>query len=267
VVNEISGGALKDQVIVVIGAAGGLGRAVVERAIVEGARGIVAGDPRADATADLARELSSPECEVIGVGFDATNPDSCEQTMQESWQRFGRLDGLAVASGVSTMTVLRDGQPWGRSPFIEGDNSLLDEMLHINLYVPMNMNRAFARILVANETEGAIVNVTSIAASRGDAQNAPYCASKLALRGFSRCMALELAEKRIRVNSVAPGYMESMMTAHLSDSQMAGQIPLGRMAKPAEVATAITFLLSPASSYLTGTEIVVDGGVLTRATL
>jgi 3-oxoacyl-[acyl-carrier protein] reductase len=135
--------------------------------------------------------------------------------------------------------------------------------------VETNLRSAFivSQAVIRNmikERKGSIINMSSVVAIMGNAGQASYCAAKAGLIGLTKSMAKELSSRNIRVNAVAPGYIETEMTGALNDEQkqaMLKEIPLGRVGKAEEIAQAVLFLASPQSAYITGQVLVVDGGM------
>lgn len=249
---------LAGQVVVVVGAAGGIGTAIVSAVAAAGARAVIAADLRPDQAEQLPGRAT---CELVPAMVDVSDAARVADMLAEQDDRFGRLDRLVVASGINSVTHVRDGRPMGLAAVLDTEPDLFDEVLRVNFYGVLNASRAFARLLLPAGRPGSIVTLTSIAASRAIAGNAPYCVSKAAARMLMKCLSVELAASQIRINAVAPGYVRTAMLPPAFADRTA-DVPLGRIATPAEVAPVVTFLLSPAAAYLTGEEITVDGGVL-----
>lgn len=150
-------------------------------------------------------------------------------------------------------------------PFLEVDEATFDQVLHLNLKVNYFCAQAVARRMVATQCQGAIIMISSQAGHVALPNRTVYCATKFAMEGMSKAMALELARHGIRVNTVAPTFVLTPMTApFLNDpafsKYVADNIPLGRMASVEEVASAVAYLAAPASRMVTGTSLLVDGG-------
>jgi 2,3-dihydro-2,3-dihydroxybenzoate dehydrogenase len=256
-----AGTPLAGQVIVVTGAAGGIGTAIVAAVAAAGARAVIAADRDPAGLARLTAGPAGPDCELVPVLADVSEPDALAAALASEHDRLGRLDGLVVASGISSFTHRPGGTPMGLAPATDTDPGLFADVLGTNFYGFLHASRAFAGELQSRRRGGSIVSLSSIAATRAVAGNAPYCVSKAAARMLMKCLALELADSQIRVNSVAPGYVR---TAMLSPAFLGRttEVPLGRIAEPEDIAPVVVFLLSPAGAYLTGTEISADGGVL-----
>jgi 3alpha(or 20beta)-hydroxysteroid dehydrogenase len=224
-------GACDGRVVLVTGAGGGIGSATV--AALRAAGADVVG-------ADIAGDCD--------VRLDVTDPLSWQEAIEAALTRGGRIDGLVNAAGVTHRARIGDVA-------IEDFN----KTLAVNLTGPLLGIQA---CLPHMGDGGSIVNVCSLAALTGHFPVA-YTSSKWALRGLSRVASMELGERGIRVNAVFPGYIETAMTASAAPAFLGASIdaaPLGRAGRPPEVAELIAFLISPASSYISGAEITVDGG-------
>jgi 3alpha(or 20beta)-hydroxysteroid dehydrogenase len=233
-------GRVAGRVIVVTGAGSGQGAAEAEALAAEGAQ-VVAADLRAPADAPG----------VHGCALDVSDAAGWDALAAFVGERFGRVDGLVNNAGVASRVRIGDVtlEEWDRTLSV----NVTGAMLGIQALLPLM-------------GEGAsIVNVGSLAALTGH-YTVPYTTSKWALRGLTHACAMELGPRGIRVNAVHPGYIETPMTASAPAPFRAANTaltPLGRPGRPEEVAALMVFLMSEESSYLTGVDIPVDGGILT----
>jgi 3-oxoacyl-[acyl-carrier protein] reductase len=139
-----------------------------------------------------------------------------------------------------------------------------DLVLNVNLRGTFNMTRAVSRTMIKRRS-GAIINLASVVGVMGNAGQANYASAKAGVIGFTKAVAKELAPRGVRVNAVAPGFIDTQMTADLPEKareMLMAQIPLGKLGQPGDVASVIRFLAGPASGYVTGQVIVVDGGMV-----
>lgn len=169
--------------------------------------------------------------------------------VQDRWQR---IDALVNNAALATEGLLT----------LAGADDI-HRLLAVNLEGVLHLTRAAAQAMLAQQS-GSIVNISSVNAVRGHAGVAVYSATKAALDGLTRSLARELGPRGIRVNSVAPGYFDSELTAGLDPArraQIVRRTPLGRLAAPADILGAVRFLLSPQAGFITGQTIVVDGGL------
>jgi NAD(P)-dependent dehydrogenase (short-subunit alcohol dehydrogenase family) len=244
---------LSGRVVIVTGAAGGVGRATV-RLLVERGASIVAQD-----LSPAVRELSSGQVEFV-VG-DVREHAIAARSAQTALDRFGRLDALVNNAAVilSKDILATTEEEW-------------EQVMRINVTGAFHFCRAALPHMIA-QNRGSIVNVTSISGLVGLPQQAAYCASKGALVQLTRQLAVEYAAQNVRVNSVAPGAIDTPFLArHLAaqpDPAAAAAAvdaahPLGRSSSPAEIAEIIAFLVSDASSYMTGAIVAADAGYTAR---
>jgi NAD(P)-dependent dehydrogenase (short-subunit alcohol dehydrogenase family) len=237
-------------VAVVTGGASGIGRAIVERLLAEGAF-VVAGDMNGEALVGLAAENSE---RLRVVKADVTDEAQVEALAEEAISFRGRLDlGFNVAGiGGAGEILSQRAEDWQR-------------VLDVCLTGVMFSIRQEAARISESAGQGAIVNVTSLNSTMPMYGGSAYCASKAGADMLTRCAALELADKHIRVNSVAPGFTKTPLTSPVMsipalEAGYLEKIPLAVAAEPGDIAAAALFLASPDAGYITGTVLTVDGG-------
>ena len=240
-------GRVKDKVALITGGAHvrGMGGASAKMLVEQGAK-VVIGDILDEEGAALAAELGDA---VRYVHLDVTNPDDWKAAVDTAVEAFGKLNVLVNNAGIVQVAPLKtlDVARW-------------QKVLDVNLTGPMLGIKAVIEPMIA-AGGGSIINISSIEGMRGAAWVHSYVASKWGLRGLTKSAALELAPEKIRVNSVHPGFIRTHMTKHLPDDMVTA--PMGRAGTPDEVATFVVFLASDESSFSTGSEYVVDGGLIT----
>jgi NAD(P)-dependent dehydrogenase (short-subunit alcohol dehydrogenase family) len=241
---------LDGKVAVVTGASAGLGVAIAQ-ALAEAGADVGLGARRMDGLKDTQILVENAGRRAVCVESDIADPAACRRLIQETLDAFGRIDILVNNAGIGRAISALKETP-----------ESFDEILRVNVRGSFLMAQAAAEAMTEG---GSIINISSIMAfwSVG-APQASYMASKAALLGMTKDLAQQWgARRRIRVNAIAPGIFRTEMTGHFFDELMAEQgprIPLGRAGDPAELAAAVLYLASPASSYVTGETLVVDGG-------
>jgi 3alpha(or 20beta)-hydroxysteroid dehydrogenase len=240
-------GRVDDKVALITGGAHvrGMGGASAKMLVEQGAK-VVIGDILDDEGAALAAELGDA---VRYVHLDVTDPDDWKAAVDTAVEAFGKLNVLVNNAGIVQVAPLKTL-----------DVSRWQKVLDVNLTGPMLGIKAVIEPMIA-AGGGSIINISSIEGMRGAAWVHSYVASKWGLRGLTKSAALELAPEKIRVNSVHPGFIRTPMTKHLPDDMVTA--PMGRAGTPDEVATFVVFLASDESSFSTGSEYVVDGGLIT----
>jgi 3-oxoacyl-[acyl-carrier protein] reductase len=242
---------LSGQVALVTGASRGIGKAIAINVARCGAKvACVARD-----TAKLAETVAA----ITGAGgqaeafaCDVTNGEAVQQLVESIAEKWGRLDILVNNAGITRDTLLprMDDNQW-------------DDVINTNLRGAFLFTRAATRPMMS-QRYGRIINISSVSGLIGNAGQANYSASKAGLIGFTRTVSKELAGRKITVNAIAPGFIESEMTAALGSAlqdQVKTRIPAKRLGTPDEVADVVLFLASPTSSYITGQTITIDGGL------
>ena len=240
---------LEGQVALVTGGSRGIGRAVAAALADGGARVAVVARDGARAV-EAAGALSGSGHQ--GFACDVADPTAANVVVQEVASALGDVSILINNAGITRDNIL-----------IRLKDEDWDEVLRVNLKGAFNMTRAVSRGMMKRR-DGVILNVTSVVGIMGNAGQANYAASKAGLIGFTKSVARELASRNIRCNAIAPGFIDTDMTAKLDEKVIAGlneKIPLGRLGEPADVAGVARFLAGPGARYITGQVLAVDGGM------
>ena len=239
------------KVALVTGAASGIGRATALRLAAEGAR-VFATDINETALAETVAAIAAGGGEAVAQPLDVADPAACRDAVAAAVARFGQLDVLCNVAGILQ---------WGHvTDFSEAD---WNRIVAINLSSVFFLSQAAIPHLLA--TQGVIVNMASAAAVRGQAYTSPYCATKAAVVALTKSMAVEYAQRGLRVVAIAPGGVKTplAMSVTFQDDFDAALIqkmmPLMEMAEPEEIAAAVAYLASPEARYVNGSLLSIDG--------
>jgi 3-oxoacyl-[acyl-carrier protein] reductase len=238
------------QVALVTGASRGIGAAIALELAQRGLKvtGTATSD---DGAAKISATLAAyPGCR--GARLDVNDGAAGDALVDALVKEHGALHVLVNNAGITrdTLAMRMKDEDW-------------DAVLDTNLKAVFRMNRAVIRPMM-KQRYGRIIGITSVVGASGNPGQANYAAAKAGLAGMTRALARELGSRNITVNCVAPGFIETDMTAALAEEQqkaLLGQIPLGHLGKPADIAHAVTFLASPHAAYITGQELHVNGGM------
>ncbi|MFH1562823.1 MAG: 3-oxoacyl-[acyl-carrier-protein] reductase [Nitrospirota bacterium] len=243
---------LVNQVAIVTGGARGIGRAIGEALAVEGAN-IVVADINLEQAVTTANELEeSFNVKTLGIQVNVADMSHVEKMVKNVLDKFGKINILINNAGITKDNFL-----------IRMSAEDFKAVLDVNLTGTFNCTKEVAKIMV-KQRAGKIVNISSTVGIQGNIGQVNYSASKAGVIGLTKSAARELAKRGINVNAVAPGFIETEMTAKLADEikkEYLERIPLGKYGKPEDIAQAVKFLVSPDANYITGQVIVVDGGM------
>lgn len=247
---------LTDKVALITGSGSGMGRGIAARFAEAGASVMLHYHTSADGARALASQIRARGGQAVSAAADVTSPESVTKLVQVTVETFGKLDILINNAGIYPLAEV-----------IEMSVKAWDEVLDADLKSVFLCTQAAARQMIAQGSEGAIVNITSIEAENPAPSHSHYNAAKGGVLMYTRAAAYELGPYHIRVNAVAPGliWKEGLdqswpdgVTRYLATA------PLGRLGQPEDVADACLFLASPAARWITGASLTVDGGVLTH---
>ncbi len=242
--------ATRRKLAIVTGGGSGLGLAIAEKFVQNGIQTIIAG--RNKEKLDAAKQKLGELCHAIPC--DVTDLPSIPGFVKKITEQFGQIDILVNNAGANM-----------KKEFTEVTDEDFQQIILTNLTAVFTMSREVVKQMLLNQP-GSIINISSMAALYGIPRVIAYSASKTAIDGMTRAMAVELSGKGIRVNSIAPGFIYSEMTAKALDSdperkaKVFGRTPMGTMGQPMDIAEAAYFLASDAAKFITGIVLPVDGG-------
>lgn len=250
---------LSDKVAIVTGGATGIGKAISLALAREGASVIIDYFGDEQPAIEAVDEIQNFGGKAHAVAADISKEDEVATLTATAVKHFGGIDILINNAGIEH-----------KEPFLQTPLDVWNKVIAINLTGAWLCSQAAARQMVKQKRGGRIINISSIHEELAMPTNAPYCASKGGVRMLMRTIALELAEHGITVNDVCPGAVDTPMDAALKKDRreytdLISEIPLGRMAKPGEIAGLCVFLASESGAYITGASYVIDGGMTKQA--
>jgi 2-deoxy-D-gluconate 3-dehydrogenase len=254
-VSGLSAFSLAGKRIIVTGANTGIGQGISVSIANAGGEVIGVGRSSMEETGQLVRNAGA---KFVEVGCDLGDHKAAQAMLADVWKTHGPVDGLVNNAGIIRRADAVD--------FSEAD---WDDVMDVNLKSLFFLCQAFGRRVMAAGRQGRIVNVASVLSFQGGIRVVSYTASKHGVLGVTRLLACEWAQKGVNVNAIAPGYIETNNTAALRadpdrSSAILGRIPAGRWGVPADIGDTAVFLLAPASNYMHGAVVPVDGGWLAR---
>lgn len=245
---------LENKTAIITGATRGIGRGIAIEFAKHGANVAFTYNSSVDAANALESELTSFGVKAKGYQSNAAEFDAAQELAADVLKEFGTIDVLINNAGITKDNLLMR--------ISEED---FDKVIEVNLKSVFNLTKAVIRPMM-KQRGGSIINMSSVVGLKGNAGQTNYAASKAGIVGFSKSVALELGSRNIRSNVIAPGFIETEMTAKLDETVVQGwrdSIPLKRGGTPEDIANACLFLASDMSTYITGQTLSVDGGMLT----
>jgi len=245
---------LEEKTAIITGASRGIGRGIALTFAQNGCNVAFTYSSSVDAANSLELELQALGVKAKGYQSNAASYDQADQLVVDVLKDFDGLDILINNAGITKDNLL-----------MRMNEEDFDQVINVNLKSVFNMTKAVQRTFL-KQRKGSLIHMSSVVGVKGNAGQANYAASKAGIIGFSKSIALELGSRNIRSNVIAPGFIETEMTAKLSEDVVQGwrnAIPLKRGGSPEDIANACVFLGSDLSSYITGQVLNVDGGMLT----
>ena len=247
---------LEGKIALVTGSSQGIGQGVAVRLAQEGAKIVVNYHSHPEGADDTLKQIHDAGSEGIAIQADLGQTAEIDSLIQQSLAKYGQIDILVNNAGLEK-----------RAPFWEVTEADYDLVLEVNLKGVFFTTQAFVKQLISRKAPGHVINMSSVHEELPFPHFASYCASKGGLKMLCRDLAIELAPFNITVNNVAPGAIETRINTKLLNDKdklaaLLANIPLRRLGEPGDVAGAVLFLASSDANYITGTTIIVDGGLL-----
>jgi len=252
----------KEKVVLVTGSTRGIGKDIAEAFAKMGATTIICSRSHDDAQ-KFSDELNSQGFQTNGFECDVTKLNSVQETINKILDKYKRIDILINNAGITKDNLL-----------LRMSEDDWDDVLKVNLCGVFNCTKVVAKVMLKQASAkgegssgrkiGKIINITSIIGISGNSGQSNYAASKAGIIGFTKSIAREIASRGITVNAIAPGYIDTDMTAQLKDQareELLKKIPLARLGQPQDVSGVCLFLASDEAGYITGQTIIVDGGM------
>ena len=242
------------RIALVTGGTRGIGEAICRALATDGYQVVTTyrNEEREPDARDWQARMADDGLEIDLVKMDIADADSCEHAASELLERYGRLDVLVNNAGITRDAVMKKMplESW-------------HDVIHTNLDGVFHVTRCFLDTLLA-QGYGRIINISSVNAQKGQFGQVNYSAAKAGIHGFTKALAQETARRGITVNTVSPGYVETDMVRAIDEKireQIKAQIPVGRFGQPEEIARLVTFLADEQSSFITGADLSINGGM------
>jgi 3-oxoacyl-[acyl-carrier protein] reductase len=245
---------LKGKIAIITGASRGIGESIARSFIAQGATVAFTYRSSEEKAKELEKSLTAGGGQARGFKSDASKMEDAENLVKEVLETYGGIDIVVNNAGITDDTLL-----------MRMSEDQWDNVMNVNLKSCFNLTKSVLRTMLKARS-GSIINISSVVGVQGNAGQANYAASKAGILGFTKSVALELGSRSIRCNAIAPGFIETEMTAKLDEATVQGwrdAIPLKRGGSPEDVANACIFLASDMSSYVTGQTLNVCGGMIT----
>ena len=243
---------LEDKVALVTGASRGIGRAIALQLAAEGAKVAINFAGNTAKAEEVKAEIESKSGEALLIQSNVASAEAVDDMVTKIVEKWGKIDILVNNAGITRDNLL-----------MRMKETDFDEVISTNLKGVFNCTKAVSKLMI-KQRSGRIVNMASIVGLTGNAGQTNYAAAKAGIIGFSKSAAKEFAARGVTVNVVAPGFIETDMTAVIPEKikeSMLNEIPLGRIGSPNDIANAVKFLVSDEAAYITGQVIRVDGGM------
>jgi|TARA_B110000459_G_C16623961_1_gene503706 3-oxoacyl-[acyl-carrier protein] reductase len=245
---------LQGKIAIITGANRGIGKSIAQSFIAQGATVAFTYISSEEMAIEVEKELTAKGGTAKGFKSDASKMEDAESLVKNVLEAFGTIDIVVNNAGITDDTLL-----------MRMSEDQWDRVINVNLKSCFNLTKSVLRTMLKARS-GSIINISSVVGVQGNAGQANYSASKAGILGLTKSVALELGSRNIRCNAIAPGFIETEMTAKLDQDTVEGwrkEIPLKRGGTPEDVANACVFLASDMSSYITGQTLNVCGGMIT----